>query len=121
MAAPAAASSDSDLDKLIASWEAPPRDVARPLVLSGPSGVGKGTLVKRLIEEFPHDFGFSVSHTTRKPREGEKHGAHAARRGARGGMVRARRDAHPTRERSAPSERALAAHARGAQACTTTM
>ena len=42
------------------------------LVLSGPSGVGKGTLGKRLIEE--EGFGFSVSCTTRGPRPGENHG-----------------------------------------------
>ncbi|EPQ30585.1 uncharacterized protein PFL1_02109 [Pseudozyma flocculosa PF-1] len=46
----------------------------RPIVLSGPSGVGKSTLLKKLFEEFPHDFGFSVSHTTRAPREGEVRG-----------------------------------------------
>lgn len=33
----------------------------RPIVLSGPSGVGKSTLLKKLFEEFPNDFGFSVS------------------------------------------------------------
>ncbi|KAJ1026764.1 hypothetical protein NDA16_002061 [Ustilago loliicola] len=43
----------------------------RPIVLSGPSGVGKSTLLKKLFEEFPNDFGFSVSHTTRDPRPGE--------------------------------------------------
>ncbi|KAJ7050476.1 guanylate kinase/L-type calcium channel beta subunit [Mycena amicta] len=47
---------------------------ARPLVLSGPSGVGKSTLLKRLFAEFPDKFGFSVSHTTRAPRPGETHG-----------------------------------------------
>ncbi len=47
---------------------------AKPLVLCGPSGVGKSTLVARLTKEFPDAFGFSVSHTTRKPREGEKDG-----------------------------------------------
>jgi len=47
---------------------------ARPLVLSGPSGVGKSTLLRRLFEEFPDKFGFSVSHTTRTPRLGETHG-----------------------------------------------
>eukprot|EP00698_Gefionella_okellyi_P021176 TRINITY_DN6790_c0_g1_i1.p1 TRINITY_DN6790_c0_g1~~TRINITY_DN6790_c0_g1_i1.p1 ORF type:complete len:266 (-),score=59.21 TRINITY_DN6790_c0_g1_i1:121-918(-) len=46
----------------------------RPLVLCGPSGVGKSTLVKKLLEEFPGVFGFAVSHTTRKPRGGEQHG-----------------------------------------------
>eukprot|EP00735_Rhodelphis_limneticus_P013314 TRINITY_DN6939_c0_g1::TRINITY_DN6939_c0_g1_i1::g.13400::m.13400 TRINITY_DN6939_c0_g1::TRINITY_DN6939_c0_g1_i1::g.13400 ORF type:complete len:287 (+),score=33.12,sp/Q2QPW1/GMK1_ORYSJ/57.30/4e-71,Guanylate_kin/PF00625.16/2.2e-60,AAA_33/PF13671.1/3.2e+03,AAA_33/PF13671.1/8.3e-05,DUF258/PF03193.11/3.1e+03,DUF258/PF03193.11/0.0015,AAA_17/PF13207.1/0.0013,AAA_22/PF13401.1/0.01,AAA_22/PF13401.1/3.8e+02,AAA_16/PF13191.1/0.0059,AAA_18/PF13238.1/0.013,Miro/PF08477.8/0.015,RNA_helicase/PF00910.17/0.065,AA len=48
----------------------------RPLVVCGPSGVGKGTIIQKLMQSFPDDFGFSVSHTTRKPREGEKHGVH---------------------------------------------
>ena len=42
--------------------------MARPLVICGPSGVGKGTLFKKLMEEFPAAFALSVSHTTRKPR-----------------------------------------------------
>ncbi|EST05145.1 Guanylate kinase/L-type calcium channel beta subunit [Kalmanozyma brasiliensis GHG001] len=46
----------------------------RPIVLSGPSGVGKSTLLKKLFAEFPGDFGFSVSHTTRDPRPGETRG-----------------------------------------------
>ncbi|XP_053985287.1 guanylate kinase-like isoform X3 [Hylaeus volcanicus] len=48
----------------------------RPLVLCGPSGSGKSTLIKRLFEEFPDKFGFSVSHTTRTPRPGEEDGKH---------------------------------------------
>ncbi|EDV95803.1 guanylate kinase [Drosophila grimshawi] len=48
----------------------------RPLVLCGPSGSGKSTLLKRLFAEFPEMFGFSVSHTTRRPRDGEEHGIH---------------------------------------------
>ncbi|XP_017879554.2 guanylate kinase isoform X3 [Ceratina calcarata] len=48
----------------------------RPLVLCGPSGSGKSTLIKRLFEEFPDTFGFSVSHTTRSPRPGEEDGKH---------------------------------------------
>jgi len=44
----------------------------RPLVICGPSGVGKSTIVNQLLQEFPSVFGFSVSHTTRKPREGER-------------------------------------------------
>lgn len=48
----------------------------RPLVLCGPSGSGKSTLLKRLLKEFPDKFGFSVSHTTRLPRPGEKNGVH---------------------------------------------
>ncbi|OZJ05137.1 hypothetical protein BZG36_01395 [Bifiguratus adelaidae] len=47
---------------------------ARIIVLSGPSGSGKSTLLKRLFAEYPDTFGFSVSHTTRKPRAGEMDG-----------------------------------------------
>ncbi|KAJ1995147.1 guanylate kinase [Coemansia spiralis] len=46
----------------------------RPIVVFGPSGTGKSTLLKRLFAEYPNDFGFSVSNTTRKPRAGEIHG-----------------------------------------------
>lgn len=48
----------------------------RPLVLCGPSGTGKSTLIKRLFDEFPDTFKFSVSHTTRMPRPGEEDGTH---------------------------------------------
>lgn len=47
-----------------------------PLVIAGPSGVGKGTIVKMLMEKYPSAFGFSVSHTTRAPRPGEENGVH---------------------------------------------
>lgn len=54
-----------------------PKDkLLRPLVICGPSGVGKGTLMNMLFEEFGGYFGFSVSHTTRGPRPGEVHGVH---------------------------------------------
>lgn len=48
----------------------------RPLVMCGPSGSGKSTLLQRLLTEHPDKFGFSVSHTTRKPRPGEEDGVH---------------------------------------------
>lgn len=48
----------------------------RPLVISGPSGVGKGTLFNLLCQRHPDTFTLSVSHTTRSPREGEQHGVH---------------------------------------------
>ncbi|WVZ07586.1 hypothetical protein V8G54_020932 [Vigna mungo] len=48
----------------------------KPVVISGPSGVGKGTLIAMLMKEFPSMFGFSVSHTTRAPRGMEKDGVH---------------------------------------------
>ena len=41
-------------------------------VISGPSGVGKGTICKELLEEL--DIDLSVSMTTRDPRDGEVHG-----------------------------------------------
>lgn len=75
----------------------PLNDFLRPLVVSGPSGVGKGTLIKRLFLDYPDKFGFSISRmfcfphdqlatindhllidlpadTTRKPRAGESDG-----------------------------------------------
>jgi guanylate kinase len=44
------------------------------IVFSGPSGVGKGTIIKKLQELYPGRFAFSVSHTTRLPRAGEVDG-----------------------------------------------
>ena len=46
---------------------------AAPIVLSAPSGTGKTTLAHRLIEESDNCV-FSVSITTRAPRQGEQHG-----------------------------------------------
>lgn len=43
------------------------------LIVSSPSGAGKTTLTRRLLQEFP-GFRFSVSHTTRKPRANEVDG-----------------------------------------------
>ena len=45
------------------------------LIISGPSGTGKGTLVKALMEK-DSSFRFSCSITTRAPREGEIEGVH---------------------------------------------
>jgi guanylate kinase len=45
----------------------------RLTVLSGPSGVGKSTVVAHLRKEHPEVW-LSVSATTRKPRPGERHG-----------------------------------------------
>ncbi|MEV5320695.1 guanylate kinase [Streptomyces sp. NPDC052687] len=47
----------------------------RLTVLSGPSGVGKSTVVAHMRKEHPEVW-LSVSATTRKPRPGEKHGVH---------------------------------------------
>ena len=43
------------------------------VVISGFSGVGKGTVVNRLLNDYDH-YKLSVSMTTRKPRDGEVHG-----------------------------------------------
>ena len=45
------------------------------LVISGPSGAGKGTLVEKLLDKDP-TFAFSVSVTTREPRKNEVDGVH---------------------------------------------
>ncbi|ETO11951.1 guanylate kinase [Reticulomyxa filosa] len=45
-----------------------------PLVICGPSGVGKGTLVNHVLQTLPEHFQLSISHTTRRPRSHEKHG-----------------------------------------------
>ena len=48
---------------------------ARLTVLSGPSGVGKGTVVAEVRKRHP-DVWVSVSMTTRRPRPGEQNGVH---------------------------------------------
>ena len=52
-----------------------PKD-RRPIVISGPSGVGKGTLVTMLLDKHGKRLGKKASHTTRAPREGEIHTQH---------------------------------------------
>ncbi|MFD1660775.1 guanylate kinase [Streptomyces caeni] len=47
----------------------------RLTVLSGPSGVGKSTVVAHMRKEYPEVW-LSVSATTRRPRPGERHGVH---------------------------------------------
>jgi guanylate kinase len=49
------------------------RAVARVFVITGPSGVGKGTLIRGLMERHP-ELELSVSATTRGPRPGEQDG-----------------------------------------------
>lgn len=46
------------------------------LIVSGFSGAGKGTLVKKLMEAHPGEFALSISNTTRAPRENEIPGVH---------------------------------------------
>ena len=44
------------------------------LIISGPSGVGKDTLMQKVFEKYPGFFKKGVTHTSRKMREGEKEG-----------------------------------------------
>ena len=44
------------------------------LILSGPSGVGKDTVARMLIDRRPDSFYFVVTATTRPPRDDEIHG-----------------------------------------------
>lgn len=45
-----------------------------PLIITGPSGAGKGTLINKLFQCFPDVFELSISLTTRPKRVGETHG-----------------------------------------------
>jgi guanylate kinase len=47
--------------------------LAKVFVITGPSGVGKGTLIRTLLERVP-ELELAVSATTRRPRAGEAHG-----------------------------------------------
>ncbi len=49
--------------------------MARVFVITGPSGVGKGTLIRTLMEQVP-ELRLAVSATTRRPRPGERDGVH---------------------------------------------
>ena len=47
--------------------------MSKVFVITGPSGVGKGTLIRELLRRVPN-LTLSVSATTREPREGEEDG-----------------------------------------------
>ena len=48
----------------------------KALVICGPSGVGKGSIIAQTLKRFSDKVALSVSHTTRKPRHGECNGVH---------------------------------------------
>ncbi len=52
-----------------------PKKQGKLFILSAPSGGGKSSLAKALVESMP-DVAVSVSHTTRPPRPGEQEGVH---------------------------------------------
>lgn len=45
------------------------------IAFSAPSGTGKTTIVRRLVQKYPHDLVISISATTRAPRPGELDGS----------------------------------------------
>ena len=49
------------------------KDQKKLIILTGPSGVGKGTVVKEILGK-EKNFWLSISATTREPRNGEKDG-----------------------------------------------
>ena len=49
------------------------KNLKKLIIITGPSGVGKGTVVKEILDK-NYDIWLSISATTRKPRVGEKDG-----------------------------------------------
>lgn len=64
----------SFLSKVVADQLTEPALRLRPLVLCGPSGVGKSHAARQLLTRFPDDLRMAVSTTTRLPRGKEKDG-----------------------------------------------
>ena len=66
------------MQHVIAEWTRPlpPNYLSRPLVIVGPSGVGKGRLLRSLLKDYSKFFSKVVSHTTRNPRPSEIAGVH---------------------------------------------
>ncbi len=46
------------------------------IAVSGFSGAGKGTIMNKLMNDYPDDYALSISATTRRPRDGEIEGIH---------------------------------------------
>ncbi len=49
-------------------------NIGIPFVISGPSGSGKGMIVREILKQNPEEYRLSVSATTRQPRPGERDG-----------------------------------------------
>ncbi len=64
-------STDADVQREVEAE--PPR---HDIVISGPSGVGKGCIIEQLLCQLGSRVGLCVSHTSREPRSGEREGLH---------------------------------------------
>lgn len=69
-------SSNSSMTSAISCSHTIPIPSAAAIIICGPSGVGKGTLIKELLRLYPEVLGLSVSHTSRPARSGETNGSH---------------------------------------------
>lgn len=67
--------SSDKTETVIAGGDAKLMACGRLIVVSSPSGGGKGTLIRRVLKEVPN-LGYSVSYTTRRARAGEVQGRH---------------------------------------------
>ena len=61
---------------IISVYSMTKQQLYKSLIICGPSGVGKGTIINELLKCYPDKLGLSVSHTTRLPRPGENNGIH---------------------------------------------
>ncbi len=52
------------------------KNKARLIIFTGPSGVGKGTILSDFFKKADNNIVYSISNTTRKPRDGEINGMH---------------------------------------------
>ena len=64
---------EQDANRLDMNHDSTPTRTGRLFIISGPSGAGKTTLLRAVLDHYG-DMLYSVSHTTRKPRPGEKDG-----------------------------------------------
>ena len=52
------------------------RKKAKLIIFTGPSGVGKGTILADFFKKVDNKIVYSISNTTRSPRDGEINGMH---------------------------------------------
>ncbi len=60
----------------LSRYRKPRSFVGKTVVICGPSGVGKGTIINFLLKQYPAQLELCVSHTSRPPRRDEINGTH---------------------------------------------